>query len=179
MPPKKRPRLSSSAASTTPQVDNSANTPASSDSAKPGTEHDLVTDPWTDEQETALLKGVIKWKPVGLLEPPYISLGVAAIHVGRALIYALCSFVTRHAQALPYDRYLGVHEEPRLCAVFCRAHPDSWDLEEATDSLQPLWSRRTCTAPTSTLAGDYAFVVPLVTPLILECWCFTGRLAHD
>lgn len=68
MPPKKRPRLSSRAASATPQADNPANTPASTESAKPGTEYDLVTDPWTDEQETALLKGIIKWKPIGLFK---------------------------------------------------------------------------------------------------------------
>ncbi|KAJ5676990.1 uncharacterized protein N7477_002623 [Penicillium maclennaniae] len=68
MPPRKKAKRAHSA---TPQddatVQSSANTPGSSDSAeKPEPEHDFLSDPWTDEQETALLKAIIKWKPVGL-----------------------------------------------------------------------------------------------------------------
>lgn len=63
MPPKKKQRR---ARSTTPQVDNpTTNASASIESPKPSSEFDLITDPWTDEQETALLKGLIRWKPVG------------------------------------------------------------------------------------------------------------------
>ncbi|KAI9923803.1 hypothetical protein ASPWEDRAFT_40395 [Aspergillus wentii DTO 134E9] len=64
MPPKKKPKLSASQVESAPP---SATTPASSEStARPDADYDLVTDPWTDEQETALLKGIIKWKPVGM-----------------------------------------------------------------------------------------------------------------
>ncbi|KAJ5082495.1 hypothetical protein N7532_011538 [Penicillium argentinense] len=69
MPPRKKAKR---AHSTTPPEDTAANssaeTPGSSDSvAKPDEpEYDLLSDPWTDEQETALLKAVIKWKPVGV-----------------------------------------------------------------------------------------------------------------
>ena len=62
MPPKKKPRLTE--ASETENGQASA-TPASGESAKPETDYDIVADPWTDEQETALLKAIIKWKPVG------------------------------------------------------------------------------------------------------------------
>ncbi|KAJ5127018.1 hypothetical protein N7448_007797 [Penicillium atrosanguineum] len=68
MPPRKKAKRAHSA---TPQdeaaAQSSANTPGSSESAgKPELEHDFLSDPWTDEQETALLKAIIKWKPVGL-----------------------------------------------------------------------------------------------------------------
>ncbi|OGE56082.1 hypothetical protein PENARI_c003G04619 [Penicillium arizonense] len=68
MPPRKKTKR---AHSPTPQDDttalSSAGTPGSNDSVgKPDTEYDLISDPWTDEQETALLKAIIKWKPVGL-----------------------------------------------------------------------------------------------------------------
>lgn len=72
MPPRKKAKRAHSA--TPPDdaaVQSSANTPGSSDSAgKPEPEHDFLSDPWTDEQETALLKAIIKWKPVGKSKLP-------------------------------------------------------------------------------------------------------------
>ena len=66
MPPKKKTKR---AHSPTPQddtmVESSANTPSTDSADKSDTDYDLITDPWTDEQETALLKAIIKWKPVG------------------------------------------------------------------------------------------------------------------
>ncbi|KAJ5987270.1 hypothetical protein N7451_011635 [Penicillium sp. IBT 35674x] len=67
MPPRKKTKR---AHSTTPQAEtaqSSADTPGSTDSVeKPEADYDMLTDPWTDEQETALLKAIIKWKPVGV-----------------------------------------------------------------------------------------------------------------
>lgn len=70
MPPKKKPRVAEPPSE--PETNNgqtqSSTTPASGESSgKPETEeYDIVADPWTDEQETALLKAIIRWKPVGL-----------------------------------------------------------------------------------------------------------------
>ncbi|KAJ5561607.1 Chromatin modification-related protein EAF7 [Penicillium sp. DV-2018c] len=67
MPPKKKTKRTHSP--TPPDdtaVPSSANTPLSDSAEKPNTDYDLISDPWTDEQETALLKAIIKWKPVGL-----------------------------------------------------------------------------------------------------------------
>ncbi|KAI9877848.1 MAG: hypothetical protein M1830_002651 [Pleopsidium flavum] len=70
MPPKKKARLPSRAASTPagetqePQIA----VPATPETiTKVDAEmSDFVNDPWTDEQETSLFKGTIRWKPVGM-----------------------------------------------------------------------------------------------------------------
>ncbi|GAD96536.1 CT20 family protein [Paecilomyces variotii No. 5] len=70
MPPKKKPKIASRGPSTPSQADSappSADTPSNVEGAKrPDADYDLVSDPWTDEQETSLLKGIIRWKPVGM-----------------------------------------------------------------------------------------------------------------
>ena len=76
MPPKKKARLISRAASTlsaeTPAETMSATddkaTPAREDRSPmkdPSPVKDLLADPWTDEQEISLFKGMVRWKPVG------------------------------------------------------------------------------------------------------------------
>ena len=70
MPPKKKARLPSLAAST-PSIETPAELhPVAGDNGAPakgeeGASNDILTDPWTDEQEISLFKGMIKWKPVG------------------------------------------------------------------------------------------------------------------
>ena len=64
MPPKKKTRASVAAALTPAEPDEDAmiiDTPQ----AEEAPSSDTLKDPWTDEQETSLFKGVIKWKPAG------------------------------------------------------------------------------------------------------------------
>lgn len=67
MPPRKRAKRDHSS---TPQErpklgTGTYKTRASPSDVKFDGEYDLLDDPWTDEQETALLKAIIKFKPVG------------------------------------------------------------------------------------------------------------------
>jgi hypothetical protein len=68
MPPKKKGKAATAAAST-PTADEDAMAidtppqPQAEDPPKPA--YDILKDPWTDEQETSLFKGIIKWKPAG------------------------------------------------------------------------------------------------------------------
>ena len=61
MPPRKKARLESQAASTP-----SVSTPAAEEKLAEDIPPELDPDLWTDEQEIALFKGMIKWKPVGV-----------------------------------------------------------------------------------------------------------------
>ncbi|KAH7313145.1 chromatin modification-related protein EAF7-domain-containing protein [Rhexocercosporidium sp. MPI-PUGE-AT-0058] len=69
MPPRKKTKGSVRAPST-PAADEDAmavDTPqpdATEEKAKPT--YDILKDPWTDEQETSLFKGIIRWKPAGI-----------------------------------------------------------------------------------------------------------------
>ncbi|KAL3418326.1 CT20 family protein [Phlyctema vagabunda] len=65
MPPRKKAK--GAAAVSTPVADESAtaaDSPQVDDSEKPA--YDILKDPWTDEQETSLFKGIIRWKPAGM-----------------------------------------------------------------------------------------------------------------
>ncbi|EOD50490.1 putative ct20 family protein [Neofusicoccum parvum UCRNP2] len=66
MPPKKRAKPSTSAA--TPHASTPSKTPTKDlpPSAFPAHTIDVLADPWTDDQETSLFKNMIRWKPTGL-----------------------------------------------------------------------------------------------------------------
>lgn len=68
MPARKKAKISArqSAATASAELPKSVPAAGAGDAApKSDSEHDIVNDPWTDEQETALLKGIVRWKPVG------------------------------------------------------------------------------------------------------------------
>ncbi|KAJ5752892.1 hypothetical protein N7520_009809 [Penicillium odoratum] len=68
MPPRKKTKRAHSTTPPAEAAQSSADTPGSTESVeKPEADYDILTDPWTDEQETALLKAIIKWKPVEFL----------------------------------------------------------------------------------------------------------------
>ena len=60
MPPRKKIK----GATPAPDVDENAMATDASEAASM-MKSDLLNDPWTDEQETSLFKGIIKWKPAG------------------------------------------------------------------------------------------------------------------
>jgi MRG-binding protein len=67
MPPKKKAKGVAAAAST-PAADEDAmkiDTPGPQAAESQKEAYDILKDPWTDEQETSLFKGIIKWKPAG------------------------------------------------------------------------------------------------------------------
>lgn len=73
MPPKKKAKGTARAAST-PVADEHAmviDSPTVESKAvqEPAQRNDeLLNDPWTDEQETSLFKGIMKWKPNGMFD---------------------------------------------------------------------------------------------------------------
>ncbi|KAH0560071.1 hypothetical protein GP486_003406 [Trichoglossum hirsutum] len=67
MPPKKKLQLPSRAPSMIPQDDQPMTdaTPTTETPATTPAVPTLQPDPWTDEQEISLFKGVVNWKPAG------------------------------------------------------------------------------------------------------------------
>ncbi|KAF2472984.1 CT20-domain-containing protein [Lindgomyces ingoldianus] len=68
MPPRKRAKASAAStplAETQPKTPQDTGVAVQSQQASPQNEN-LLNDPWTDEQETQLFKGMMKWKPTGL-----------------------------------------------------------------------------------------------------------------
>ncbi|EUC46323.1 hypothetical protein COCMIDRAFT_4599 [Bipolaris oryzae ATCC 44560] len=61
MPPRKKAKAS---AASTPLGDTQPKTPQ--DSGAVQAQDEILSDPWADEQETQLLKSMMKWKPTGL-----------------------------------------------------------------------------------------------------------------
>jgi MRG-binding protein len=66
MPPKKK-KNSVRAASTPIGDDDPMVLDAPENVEPPKPSYDPLKDPWTDEQETSLFKGIVKWKPAGML----------------------------------------------------------------------------------------------------------------
>lgn len=72
MPPKKKNRAVGQKPSPPQDEDSTAiNTPEPAETPKPPKKPPcgLLKDPWTDEQETSLFKGIVRWKPAGEIIP--------------------------------------------------------------------------------------------------------------
>jgi MRG-binding protein len=71
MPPKKKTKVSASTNEDSKSIGSPA-PPVVVPKEPPKPAYDILKDPWTDEQETSLFKGIIRWKPNGMQALPFV-----------------------------------------------------------------------------------------------------------
>lgn len=136
MPPKKKGRQPSRATST-PSGDvvehppEEQQTPLKLDVAKLA----IIPDSWTDEQETSLFKGMIRWKPVGPFSNIY---WVAQLLLVRPVGFiVLTGRLHRHAQTFSNDCNLPAPPKSRIHHTARRPYTYTVHMGKAKKSLQP------------------------------------------
>lgn len=99
MPPRKRAKPNVPAVETTVANHDAMaiDTPTAEDEEPT---YDMLKDPWTDEQETSLFKGIMRWKPNGKI--------FQLFHTCLLLI------VSRYAQTLPHGGTFRISAQPRV-----------------------------------------------------------------
>ena len=136
MPPKRKVRHPSRAAST-PSADvaerpvEETQTPLKNDVANTA----IVPDSWTDEQETSLFKGMIRWKPVGPFS--HTELPNVVIASAQPLVLVVLTSLIRHAQTLSNDRYLPAPPKSRIYFTSRRSYTNTVHMGKVEKSLQP------------------------------------------
>ena len=112
MAPKKKPRLSSRATSTlsgdiVEQLAEPVQTPIKQDVVRVP----ILSDSWTDEQETSLFKGMIRWKPVGSfhvdqsISPDFTIAPICKVH----RLTCTLSGMLKHFRMIAISQHLRNH----------------------------------------------------------------------